>query len=87
MTFFAEDCSAHLGLEGYLVVFAAIIANDLKPLWRLFPFRSFFRAALCASLRRHHISLVKRFLLFLCEHEYLFTLNTRDFNVGHFDSS
>jgi hypothetical protein len=87
MTFFTEDCSAHLGLEGDLIVFAAIVANDLKTLWRLFPLCSFFGAALCAPLRCHHISLVKRFLFFLCEHEDLFTLNTRDFNVGHFDSS
>jgi len=76
MTFFTEDRSANLGLEGYLVVFAAIVANDLKPLWRIFARCSLFSAAFCASLRRHHIALVKRFLFFLCEHEDLFTLNT-----------
>ena len=87
MAFLAENGSADFRLERDLVVFAAIVADDLKAGWRIFARRRFLCAALCAPLRRHHITLVKRFLFFFGEQKDLFTLNTRDFNVGHFDSS
>jgi hypothetical protein len=66
-----------------MVVLAAVVANDLESFWSAIPFTSFFRPALRAALRRHHVSLVKDFLLLFGEKEGLFALNARCFDVRH----
>lgn len=72
-----------------MVVFSTVVANYLKA----FVFivadggGSFFRTAFCASLRRHHVALVKSFLLLLRKKKGLLALHTRNFYVRHRISS
>jgi hypothetical protein len=66
---------------------AAMIAYDVKTLWRIFGPGRLFRAAFRAPLGRHHIALVKHFLFFFREKENFLTLNTRNFNIRHIISS
>jgi hypothetical protein len=42
MAFAAKNCSAHLGLERDLIVLAAVVADDLKPLRSVLTFRDLF---------------------------------------------
>ena len=63
----AKHRASHLGLERDLVMFAAMIADDLKALWRVFTLRGLFRSALWAPLRRHQVPLVKDLLLLFGE--------------------
>jgi len=83
MAFFAEDSAADFRLERHLIVLSAIVADDLKARWCFFTCSRFFCTTFCAPLRRHHITLVKGFLFLFCEQKGLFTLNTRNLNVGH----
>jgi hypothetical protein len=82
-TLLAEYGAANFWLERNLIVSAAIIANNLIPGRSIFALRSFFGAALSTSLRRHHVPLIKCFLIFFAKDKYLAALNTRDFNVRH----
>ncbi len=82
-TLLAEYGTANLWLKRNLVMPAAVVADDLKARGCIVAQRSLFRAALGASLRRHHVPLVKCFLIFFAKDKYLAALNTRDFNVRH----
>jgi len=66
-----------------VIVPAAMIADDLETRRRVFAPPRFFRAAFLASLRRHHIALVKSILFFFCEEKNFPALNTRDFYIRH----
>lgn len=83
MAFAAQDGTAYLWLERNLIVLAAVIAHDLKPLGSVLAVCSLFRTALRAALRRHHISLVESLLFFFREEKGLFALNANCFNVRH----
>lgn len=83
VAFTAEDGAADLGLKRYLVVLAAMVANDLEPFRSAFADRGLFGTALRAPLRRHHITLIEGLLLFFGEKKGLFALNTRSFHVRH----
>jgi hypothetical protein len=83
MAFPAEDRAAHLWLERHLIVLAAVVTHDLESLRCVVAFSGLLRSALGASLRRHHVPLVKDLLFFLCEKKGLFTLNARGFDVRH----
>jgi hypothetical protein len=85
--FFAEDRAPDFWLKGNVVVLAAMIANDLETLRRIFRCRRLFRAAFRAALRGHHITLIEHLLFFLGKKKDLLTLNTRDFNIRHRSSS
>ncbi len=79
----AEHGAADLWLKRYSVVLAAIIADDLKPRRCVRTKRSLFRAAFCAPLRRHHVTLVISFLIFFAENKDLFALDTRNIDIRH----
>lgn len=83
MTFLAQNRAPDFRLKWHLVVFSAIIADDFKARWRIFALRRFFRATFRASLRRHHIALIKCFLFFFGKNKSFFTLHTRNFYVRH----
>ena len=83
MAFATKYGPANLRLERYLVVLAAMIANDLEALRSFFTFCGLFRTALCTALWRHHVPLVKDLLFFFGEKEGLFTLNARGLDVRH----
>jgi hypothetical protein len=83
MTFAAQNGASDLRLKRHLIVFAAVVADDLETLRRVFTGRRFFRAAFQAPLRRHHIALVKYFLFLFGEKKDLLTLNTRNFQIRH----
>ena len=83
MTFPAQHRAADLGLKWNLIVFAAMIANYLEASWSSVTLTGFFRPALRASLRGHHVSLVKDLLFLFGEKEGLFTLNARGIDVRH----
>jgi hypothetical protein len=70
-----------------MVVLAAMIADDLETLGRIFRRRCLFRTAFRAALRGHHITLVEHLLFFFGKKKDLLTLNTRDFNIRHRSSS
>jgi hypothetical protein len=60
-----------------------MVANDLKFLLSVAALGGFLRAALLAALRRSHVPLIKRLLLFLSEKKSFFTLNANSFDVRH----
>jgi hypothetical protein len=84
MTFFAEHGAPDFRLKRNVVVFAAMIADDGK-LSRIITVacRRFFRTTLRASLRRHHIALIKSFLFFFGKKKVFFALNAGNFNIRH----
>ena len=83
MTFAAKYRPADLRLERHLVVFAAVIANYLVSLRRIFALTRLFGAALRTPLRGHHVALIKDLLFFFGEKKSLFTLHADGFNIGH----
>ena len=87
MALTAQNCTPDLWLEGYVIVFTAIVANDLEAFRGTVAFGSFLRATFCATLWRHHVALVKDLLFLLGEKEGVFTLNARCFDVRHTRSS
>jgi hypothetical protein len=82
----AKYGTAYLWLERYLVVLAAMIANYLESFRHLLTGGRLFRAALCATLRRHHVPLVEHFLFLFREEKRLLALDTNSFHVRHLDS-
>ena len=87
MALFAKDRAAHLWLERYLIMLAAVVANDLKSFRCVLGDGCLFRTAFGASLRRHHIALIKHLLVFFSKREDVPALNTRDFYVWHISLS
>jgi len=83
MTFSTHHRPADLWLKRYGIVFAAVVTNDLKPRWRVGPQRGFLRTASGTALRRHHVPLVKHFLLFFCKNKYFLALHTWNFHIRH----
>ena len=83
MTFTAKNGSPDLGMERDLVMLSAIVTNDIETLWRIVTCRGFFGSAFGATLRSHHIALVKHLLFLFGEQKDLFTLHTRNFYVRH----
>ena len=83
MAILAQHRAANLWLERDSVVPAAVVTNDLKSRRSIVPHRRFFRTAPRAPLGRHHIPLVKKFLIFFAENKDLFTLHTRDIDIWH----
>jgi hypothetical protein len=78
-----EHRTARLRLEGHLVVFAAVVTNDLKPGRSVISLDGLFGTAARTPLRRHHVSLIKRLLFLLSEDKDLFALNTRYLYIRH----
>jgi len=72
-----------LRLKRDVIVLAAMVADYLKTFRRTVTLSGFFRPALRASLRRHHVPLIKDLLFLFGEKEGLFTLNARSFDVRH----
>jgi hypothetical protein len=68
-------------------VLAAIVADYLKPFRRILTQGRFFRTATRAALRRHHIALIKEFLLLFTENEYFAALHAWYFDIGHYVTS
>jgi hypothetical protein len=83
MTIFAKHRAPDFRLKRNLVVFAAMVADDFKSLWRIVAERGFFRAAFLASLRLHHISLIKYILFLFREKKSFFALYARNFYFRH----
>ena len=83
MTIATENGSANLWLKRHLVVPSAIVANDLEPFSSIVTFSGLFGTTFCTPLRRHHVPLVKDFLLLFGEKERLFTLNASGLDVRH----
>jgi hypothetical protein len=83
VTLAAQDGAAEFWLERNVIVFAAVVANDVETFRRVHRSCRFFRAAFCAALRGQHIALVKYLLLLFSEEKGLLALNTRNFNVRH----
>jgi hypothetical protein len=79
----AEHGTAYLWLKRNLVMFAAMIANDLKPGRRIQPRRGLFCSAFRTPLRCHQVSLVKDLLLFLGEKKRVFALHANGLDIGH----
>lgn len=87
MAFLAKDGPTDLGLERHLIVFAAMIANDLETRRSVLGERGFLRTAFGAPLWCHHVALVKVLLLFFSEKKNLLALNTRNLYIRHLISS
>lgn len=83
VAFATEYGTSYFRLKWYLIVLAAVVADDLETPWSVSTNRSLFTAAFRAPLRRHHVALIEGFLLFFGEKKGVFTLNTRCFNVRH----
>jgi hypothetical protein len=83
MTVSAENGAANFGLKRNLVVPPAVIANDLETFWCVAAGRGLFRTAFCASLRRHHVPLIKLLLFLLGKKKRLFALNANGFDIRH----
>ena len=83
MALLTQDRPADLRLEGYLIVLAAIVADDLETRRSVVSGGHFLRSALQAALRGCEISLIEGFLFFFSEKKCLFTLHTRSFYIGH----
>lgn len=83
MTFATQNGASDFWMERYLVVLSAVITNDIETLWRIVTCRGFLGSAFCATLRSHHIALVKHLLFLFGEQKDLFTLHTRNFYVRH----
>ena len=84
VTFLAENRAPDFRLKRHAVVFAAVVANDLKPRIRVFHRARFFRTAFSASLRLRHILLIKKFLILFSKKKNFLALNTWHIYVGHF---
>ena len=63
VAFLAENRPPDLGLKRYLIVLAAIVANDLEAFWGVVADRGLFCAAFRAPLWSRHVPLVKNFLI------------------------
>ena len=87
VTVFTEHRAADFWLEGHGIMATAIVADDLKTLWRILPRSGLLRTAFRTPLRLHHISLVKDLLIFFAKDKNIFALNTRDFDIRHRFSS
>lgn len=83
MTFFAQNRTSDFRLKRNVVVFAAVVADDLKFTRRVCAQSGFFRAAFRTPLRLHHIALVKCLLFLFREDKRIFALHTGNFYVGH----
>jgi hypothetical protein len=83
MTFATKYGSANFRLKRYLVVLAAVVANDLEAFSSIVTFSDLFRTTFSTPLRRHHVPLVEDFLLLFGEKERLFTLNASGLDVRH----
>ena len=83
MAFAAQHGAANFRLERNAVVLAAVVANDLKFLLSVGALGGLLGTALRTSLRRGHVPLIKRLLLFLGEKKSFFTLNANGFDVRH----
>jgi hypothetical protein len=71
-------------MERHMIVFAAIVTNDLKAFLRIVVVTGrFFRPAFSTTLRRHHIALIEHLLFLFREQKDLLALHTRDFYVRH----
>jgi hypothetical protein len=67
VAFATKNRTSDFRLERNAVVLAAVIANDLEFLLSVAALGGFLCAALLATLRRSHVPLIKRLLLFLSE--------------------
>ena len=83
VTFAAKDRPTDLGLKWYLIVFPAMVTNDLELCRSILADSGLFRTAFCAPLRRHHVALVKYLLLFLGKQKRFFALNANGLNIRH----
>lgn len=83
VAFAAQYRTPGFWLERHLVVFAAIVANYFVLLWCVFAISGLFRATARTPLRLRHVALIELTLFFFGEKEYLFALNTRDFDIRH----
>ncbi len=83
VTVFAQDGAAYLWLKRNRIVTPAIITYDLKPCTNGGSDGDLLRTALWASLRRHHIPLIKNILILLRKNKGITALNTGNFNIGH----
>ena len=82
-TIFAQNRTPDFRLKRHMVVFAAMVADNIEPRRSVNARRRFFRAAFSASLRRHHISLIKNSLFFFGVNKHFFTLHARHFSIRH----
>jgi len=87
VTFATQNGSSDLRLKRNLIVFAAIVTDDLETLPSVIPCGRFFGTAFRTTLGRHHIALVKDLLFFFRKKKSLFTLNARCFDVRHINFS
>ncbi len=85
MALAAKDAAANFWLERNLIVLAAMVAHDLKPLRSVRRQRGLFPATLWAPLRRHHIPLIKKVLFLFGKRKGVLALNASCFNVRHCD--
>jgi len=83
MTIFAQHRASDFRLKRDVIVFAAVVADNIETDGRVFAARRFFRAAFRTPLRRHHIPLVKNSLFFFREKKNVFTLHARHFSIRH----
>lgn len=83
VTIFAEHRAPDFRLKRNGVMPSAIIANHFVPFRCIFALGRFFRTALRTPLRRHHVSLIKDFLIFFAKYKYVLALDTRNFYVRH----
>lgn len=79
----AKHRSAHFGLKRNLILFAAMITDDLETRRSVLPRRRLFRTAFLAPLWGCHVSLVERLLLLFCKEKRLLTLHARSFDIRH----
>jgi hypothetical protein len=87
MAFATEYRPSCFGLERHLVVFAAIVANDLKPFRRIAARSCLLRTAFSTPLRSGHVPLVKHFLFLFGEKKRLSTLNASGLDIRHRSNS
>jgi hypothetical protein len=83
VTLAAKHGSPYLGMKRNLVMLSTVVAHDVKSSGRIVAAGRFFGPALRATLRRHHIALVKHLLFLFGKQEDLFTLHTRNFYIRH----
>lgn len=83
MTFTAHNGSADLWLEGNLVLFSAVIANDVVPFRSILAGCRLLRTAFQAALRRHHVPLIKSVLFLFGKKERFLALNANGFDIRH----
>jgi hypothetical protein len=87
MTIFAKHRAPDFRLKRNVVVPAAMVADDFKSGRRIRAGCRFFRAAFLATLRLHHISLIKKLLFLFRKKKNFFALHARNFYFGHRFSS